>query len=73
MPDLKEYESGRGLYVPIDTLPGAVCEDIEEAATTLEACINNLDMYNEYYEEKYLRMQWWCSRRIQSKTRCMIA
>ena len=67
MPDLKEYESGRGLYVPIDTLPGAVCEDIEEAATTLEACINNLDMYNEYYEEKYLRMQWWCSRSCKDK------
>ena len=67
VPDLKEYESGRGLYVPIEALPGAVCEDIEDAANTLNACINNLDAYNEYYEEKYLRMQWWCSKGCTDK------
>ena len=60
VPDLKEYESGRGLYVPVSTLPGIVSSSLEEIATSLEAICENREEYCEFYRPQWEDMVNWC-------------
>ncbi len=60
VPDLKEYESGRGLYVPVSTLPGIVSSSLEEVATSLEAICENREEYCEFYRPQWEDMVNWC-------------
>lgn len=60
VPDLKEYESGRGLYVPTDTLPGLVSSSLDEVASSLDAICKNRDEYLEFYEPMWQDMASWC-------------
>lgn len=60
VPDLKEYESGRGLYVPTDTLPGLVSSSLDEVASSLDAICKNRAEYLEFYEPLWQDMASWC-------------
>ena len=60
VPDLKEYESGRGLYVPVSTLPGIVSSSLEEIATSLAAICENREEYCEFYRPQWEDMVNWC-------------
>ena len=60
VPDLKEYESGRGLYVPVSTLPGIVSSSLEEVATSLAAMCDNREEYCEFYRPQWEDMVNWC-------------
>lgn len=60
VPDLKEYESGRGLYVPVSTLPGIVSSSLEEIATSLGAICENREEYREFYRPQWEDMVNWC-------------
>ena len=60
VPDLKEYKSGRGLYVPVSTLPGIVSSSLEEVATSLEAICENREEYCEFYRPQWEDMVNWC-------------
>jgi len=67
VPDYKEYTTTRGLYVPMETLPGPIVETVEEASLVLKNTIESLDEFNEYYKDKYNRMIYWCSNKCESK------
>lgn len=60
VPDLKDYESGRGLYVPIDTLPGLVSSSLEQVASSLDAICKNREEYLEFYAPMWEEMANWC-------------
>lgn len=60
VPDLKDYESGRGLYVPVDTLPGLVSSSLDEVASSLDAICKNRDEYIEFYTPMWEEMAGWC-------------
>ncbi len=60
VPDLKEYESGRGLYVPTDTLPGLVSCSLDEVASSLDVICKNREEYLEFYEPMWQEMASWC-------------
>lgn len=60
MPDLKDYEAGRGLYVPVDTLPGLVSSSLEEVASSLDAICKNQEEYLEFYQPMWEEMTNWC-------------
>ena len=57
--DMSEYIKDRGLLLPLECLPGAFAESIEDLCYILKATLDNLDDYNIFYKEKYLRMKWW--------------
>lgn len=67
VPDLEEYQSGRGLYVPVDRLPGLVTSDIDEVANTLkdictDEIINPLrEKYLKRYSKLWFEMTQWCN------------
>ena len=60
VPDLKEYESGRGLYVPVSKLPGLVSSDIKEVAAALGEIYSNRKAYRTKYSSLYDEMCEWC-------------
>ena len=60
VPDLKEYESGRGLYVPTDTLPGLVSCSLDEVSSSLDVICKNTEEYLEFYEPMWQEMASWC-------------
>lgn len=60
VPDLKNYESGRGLYVPVNTLPGLVSSSLEEVASSLDAICKNREEYIEFYTPMWEKMKNWC-------------
>ncbi|HAM80019.1 CDP-glycerol glycerophosphotransferase family protein [Ornithinibacillus bavariensis] len=47
--DLKEYERDRGLYIPMQNLPGPLCQDIEEVIN----CINDIEQVKSIYRSEY--------------------
>ncbi|MBD5116008.1 MAG: hypothetical protein HDT48_00645 [Ruminococcaceae bacterium] len=49
--DKQEYENDRGLYLSLDELPGAVCENVEE----LEENFRKIEESSYDYSEKYER------------------
>lgn len=57
VPDLKEYTENRGLYIPLEQLPGPVSENLEDIAFY----INDIERVNKVYQEKYDAMYDWCS------------
>ena len=61
VPDLKEYESGRGLYVPVNTLPGIVSSDLDEVASSLDAICKNRKEYCDFYKPQLDEMNRWCT------------
>ena len=61
VPDLKEYESGRGLYVPVDTLPGLVSSSLDEVASSLDAICKNKEEYIDFYTPLWEEMTNWCT------------
>lgn len=60
VPDLKEYENGRGLYIPTETLPGLVSSSLDEVASSLDAICKNREEYVEFYSPMWKEMADWC-------------
>ncbi len=63
VPDLEEYKTNRGLYIPLENLPGPVSTTLEGVAES----INNLPAVKEQYAEKYRKMADWCCYREDGK------
>ena len=61
VPDLLEYQSGRGLYVPVEKLPGLVSSNIDTVSQMLRQLCDNQDDYVNQYEELYYQMRSWCN------------
>lgn len=59
VPDLAEYSENRGLYIPLDALPGPVSTTLEGVAQS----VNNLSEVKAQYAEKYAKMREWCCHR----------
>lgn len=56
VPDLDDYSENRGLYIPLDDLPGPVTKDIND----ISSYINNIDEVKREYSKKYEDMKSWC-------------
>lgn len=56
VPDLNEYINNRGLYIPIEDLPGPVSDDLDIICNA----ISQIDKVNDYYKEKYDAILNWC-------------
>lgn len=56
VPDIEDYSENRGLYVPIEELPGPVSTTIEGIAYR----INHIERVKEDYADKYDAMYEWC-------------
>lgn len=61
VPDLEDYRSGRGLYVPVSKLPGVVSSHIDEIAKTLEDICKDETAYIAKYGALLKEMMEWCS------------
>lgn len=63
VPDLEQYETGRGLYVPVDTLPGLVTSNKSEAceALTRITISEGPAAYMKQYASKMETMKSWCT------------
>lgn len=61
VPDLEDYSSGRGLYVPVSKLPGFVSSDINDIAMTLQGICTNETAYIAKYSVLLHEMKSWCS------------
>ncbi len=55
IPDLKEYQENRGLYLPVDKLPGPATDKPED----LVSWILNLDETKEKWKDAYEEMKAW--------------
>lgn len=60
VPDLEQYSSGRGLYVPVEKLPGLVSSDIEDISNALSHICADRTEYLEYYAPLLQEMYDWC-------------
>ena len=56
VPDLKDYSENRGLYIPMEEMPGPVSENLEDIA----GYINNIEEVKKEYQPKYDAMYEWC-------------
>ncbi len=56
VPDLADYSENRGLYIPMDKMPGPVSESLEDIADY----INNIEQIKIDYADKYSEMFEWC-------------
>ncbi|MGN0383987.1 MAG: CDP-glycerol glycerophosphotransferase family protein [Eubacterium sp.] len=56
VPDLNEYVNERGLYIPIEDLPGPVSDNLSIICNG----INQIEQVKEYYKDKYDSMTEWC-------------
>ncbi len=63
VPDLDDYSENRGLYIPLNELPGPVSEKLEDIADY----INNIDQVKVDYADKYSKMFDWCSSKEDGK------
>lgn len=63
VPDLAEYSENRGLYIPMEDMPGPVSETLEGVADS----INNLEKVKEEYADKYNAMREWCCSKEDGK------
>ncbi len=61
VPDLDEYISGRGLYVPVEKLPGLVSSDINDISNALTHICADATEYLDYYYPLLHEMKEWCS------------
>lgn len=55
IPDLEEYKASRGLYHSVDTLPGPVCQSLEE----LEKVFADVDAAVAPFAERYAEQRTW--------------
>ena len=56
VPDLADYSENRGIYFPMEDMPGPVSETIDGIAKN----INDLEAKAAEYSEKYNKMREWC-------------
>jgi len=56
VPDLEDYSENRGLYIPMEDMPGPVSQSLEDIAEY----INNLEEVKKEYQPKYDAMYEWC-------------
>ncbi len=56
VPDIAEYSENRGLYIPMEEMPGPVSENLEDIA----GYINNIEEIKKEYRLKYEAMYEWC-------------
>lgn len=68
VPDLEQYETGRGLYVPTDTLPGLVSSEQEEVCQALSLITKTPDDYLKTYQKRYQAMRSWCTYNEDGKS-----
>jgi len=59
VPDLADYSENRGLYIPLDKMPGPVSENLEDIADY----INNIEQVKEQYKSNYDEMFEWCCQK----------
>lgn len=59
VPDLKDYTENRGLYIPMEEMPGPVSENLEDIA----GYINNIEEIKKEYKPKYDAMYEWCCQK----------
>lgn len=55
IPDLEEYKTSRGLYHPVDALPGPICQTLEE----LSDVFTDLDAAVAPFAERYVEQRTW--------------
>lgn len=55
IPDLEAYKTARGLYHPVDTLPGPICQSLEE----LSNVFTDLDKSVAPFAERYAEQRTW--------------
>ncbi len=63
VPDLAEYTENRGLYIPMDEMPGPVSENLLDIA----GYINNIEDIKKEYKGKYDAMYEWCCSKEDGK------
>lgn len=56
VPDLSDYAENRGLYIPMEEMPGPVSETLEG----ISEYINHIEKIKTDYAEKYNVMREWC-------------
>ena len=63
VPDLEQYESGRGLYVPVSDLPGLVTSNQVDACAALRkiTIADGPDAYMKQYAFQHDAMKKWCT------------
>ncbi len=61
VPDLEDYSSGRGLYIPVSKLPGIVSSDINEITEALRDICKDETAYTAKYTVLLNEMTKWCS------------
>lgn len=61
VPDLEQYETGRGLYVPVDSLPGLVSSEKDVICQTLSLVTKAPKDYLKTYQKRYQTMLSWCT------------
>ena len=49
--DREEYESQHGLYVPLDSMPGAICYTVDDLIDNINAIENGTYDYDEKYQK----------------------
>ncbi len=55
IPDLAEYKESRGIYNPVETLPGPICQSLEELA----GVFRDLDAAVAPFAERYAEQRTW--------------
>lgn len=60
VPDLDQYQSGRGLYIPVEKLPGLVTSDVNLVANALGHICYDESEYINYYADLHGEMCEWC-------------
>ncbi len=63
VPDLADYSENRGMYIPMDKMPGPVSEHLEDIASY----INNIEKVKKDYKDKYSEMFEWCCAKEDGK------
>ncbi len=63
VPDIAEYSENRGLYIPMEEMPGPVSENLEDIA----GYINNIEEIKKEYQPKYDAMYEWCCAKEDGK------
>lgn len=63
VPDIADYSENRGLYIPMEDMPGPVSENLVDIARY----INNIDEVKKEYQPKYDAMYEWCCSKEDGK------
>ncbi len=63
VPDIADYSENRGLYIPMEDMPGPVSERLEDIAHY----INDIENVKKEYKPKYDAMYEWCCSKEDGK------